>query len=48
LKNWASSWITKAGVNDIEPVVVTDDDAKTFKMSLKQSFPTHGDQVLRE
>lgn len=46
LRAWADSWISKAGVNEIEPIVTS--DGTRFTVSLRQTVPRHGDPVLHE
>jgi hypothetical protein len=48
LREWATSWITKTGVNEVEPIVAINLEQTRFSVSLKQSVPRHGDPVLHE
>lgn len=48
LKQWATSWLTKAGVNALEAVIEKREDNDTFAIHISQSLPTHGDQVYHE
>jgi len=46
LKQWATSWLTKAGVNALEAEIQKRDD--TFVININQSMPVHGDPVYHE
>jgi aminopeptidase N len=48
LRLWALSWLTKAGVNEIHPVIQKDMDQHTFTLSLRQLTSKNGDPILHE
>ena len=46
-RSWADSWITKAGANTLEPIIIKDEENDKFILNIRQHVPKHGDQIFR-